>query len=191
MTIGFMQHWPKEMAMQDDKTYFIEKINLGLCKHGLIKRIDYVDSLEEYRSKFGDNWDWKPRLLPKIHTIRKDENDRWTPGKDIHFVVNGRTKDRFQFAPVMKCVSVQTIEVIESNPINSVIVNGKGIVVLFEHEHYGVYKPFFVKVDGKLLDEHEIKTLAQNDGFESVEDFFNYFDKDFRGKLIHWTNRKY
>lgn len=174
MTLGFMQHWPKEMAMQDDKTYFIEKINLGLWKHGLIKRIDYVDSLEDHRSKFGDNWDWKPRLLPKIHTIRKDENARWTAGKDIHFVVNGRTKDRFQFAPVVKCVSVQTIEIFHCPwPVD-------------ENQNCEI-----VKIDEKILARKQIETLAQNDGFESVEDFFKYFEKNFRGKLVQWTNLKY
>jgi len=30
-----------------------------------------------------------------------------------------------------------------------------------------------------------------NDGFESLQDFFNWFNKPFRGKIIHWTDFKY
>ena len=170
MTLGFMQQWPKEMAMIDTKTYFIEKINLGLWQNQLIKRIDYIDSLEEYRSKFNSNWDWKPKLSPKLHTIRKDEQKIWRAGMDIHFVVNGRTKNRFQFAPVVKCVSVQEIEIVHGLKRD---------------------KQALVKVGDKVLHISEIKELAMNDGFESVEDFFNYFNQDFKGKLIHWTNLRY
>ena len=36
-----------------------------------------------------------------------------------------------------------------------------------------------------------MEKLAYNDGFESVEAFFNYFCKDFKGKIIHWTNLRY
>ncbi|MGJ1359473.1 hypothetical protein ACR79K_22495 [Sphingobacterium siyangense] len=36
MTLGFLQNWPKSMAMQDDKTYFIAKIRLGLIKNKLL-----------------------------------------------------------------------------------------------------------------------------------------------------------
>lgn len=28
-------------------------------------------------------------------------------------------------------------------------------------------------------------------GFDSVKDFFRYFNKDFKGKIIHWTDLKY
>lgn len=168
MTLGFMQSWPKGMAMKDDRTYFIEKINLGLWNQGLIKRIEYIDSLEEYRSKFGDNWDWKPRLHPKLHTIRKDQNDRWRPGMDIHFVINGRTKDRFQFAPVVKCTIVQRIEVKHAFPHRYVFID-----------------------DRYIASWKELDALARNDGFDSIEDFFRYFNEDFKGKLIHWTNLKY
>lgn len=37
----------------------------------------------------------------------------------------------------------------------------------------------------------EPKTLALNDGFESVKQFFQWFNEPFVGKLIHWTDSKY
>lgn len=33
--------------------------------------------------------------------------------------------------------------------------------------------------------------LAVNDGFDSDEMFFKWFDKDFDGWLIHWTDKRY
>lgn len=33
--------------------------------------------------------------------------------------------------------------------------------------------------------------LAINDGFESIDDFFNYFNEDTTGKIIHWTDLEY
>src|SRR5699024_2081987 len=49
--------------------------------------------------------------IPKIHTIRHDEKDRWKPGMKIHPIINNRTKNRFQFAPVVECQSVQKIKI--------------------------------------------------------------------------------
>ena len=37
----------------------------------------------------------------------------------------------------------------------------------------------------------EIELLAKHDGFNSMEDFFKWFDKDFKGKIIHWTDFRY
>lgn len=175
-----MQNWPKELALSEPKTYFIEKINLGLLQNEKIKRIDYVDSLEEFRAKFNTNWDIKPHLAPKLHTIRRDEQNRWKEGMNIHFVVNGRTKDRFQFSPVVKCVSVQTIEFKWDYE--------KSMCWVFID---GISHTTFEKRECSIeYGENAIK-LAKNDGFESVEDFFKYFNEDFKGKLIHWTNLKY
>ena len=33
--------------------------------------------------------------------------------------------------------------------------------------------------------------LVQNDGFASISDFFKFFNKDYTGKIIHWTDLKY
>ncbi|TDQ79555.1 hypothetical protein [Sphingobacterium yanglingense] len=190
MTLGFMQTWPKEMGQADSKTYFIEKIQLGLLQSDLIKGIDYVDSLEDYRSKFGGNWHSKAHLSPKLHTIRQDSSNRWKAGNDIHFAVNGRTKNRFQFAPVVKCVSVQDIEILSAMHLGS---NDPRVSYADEVEFCGEKWAYAltVIVDGKQLDRNAVEVLAANDGFESVWDFFKYFDKNFKGKLVHWTNLRY
>lgn len=188
MTLGFMQKWPKSMGMKNEKTYFIEKIWSSLTWEN-----DYYSFRDEFKHKFNCFWDgaWtddaESSFQPKLHTIRHDESERWKPGMNIHFVINSRTKDRFQFAPVIPVISVQEIEILKKTPKTFVC----GIVVLMPREFGGEYIPFEVKVDGTMLNEYEIKTLAKNDGFESVEDFFKYFNKYFKGRLIHWTNLSY
>ena len=48
-----------------------------------------------------------------------------------------------------------------------------------------------VIIDGRYLNYDEIKILSLNDGFDSVQQFFKWFNKDFEGKIIHWTKLKY
>ena len=104
---------------------------------------------------------------PKLHTIRKDEKDRWNPGILIDFFINTRKKNMFRFAPKIPVVSIQHIGIL----------------------HYRDNPE--VNIDGKYLFPNEIEQLAINDGFESVDEFFQYFNEDFHGKIIHWTNLKY
>jgi hypothetical protein len=36
-----------------------------------------------------------------------------------------------------------------------------------------------------------LEVIARHDGFDSVNDFLDWFSEDFTGKLIHWTDLKY
>lgn len=109
-------------------------------------------------------------IKPKLHTIREDKSHSWVQDRDIHFVINNRTKDRYQFAPILPVVSIQHIE------------------IRYSGQKYGPV----VCIDGtKLLGANSLEKLAQNDGFDSVDDFFSWFNIDFKGKIIHWTNLKY
>ena len=107
------------------------------------------------------------RLQPKKHTIRKDSRNRWKKGNLIHMVIENRTKNRFQFAPILKVTSIQEIKIIWKNGEKDVYIDDN-----------------FVGLFG-------IEKLALNDGFESVEDFFNWFSEDFTGKIIHWAGVYY
>ena len=64
----------------------------------------------------------------------------------------------------------------------------KGIAIYINNKLY-----YIQNVDGEAdkTNIKRIKILAKNDGFDSVDDFFKWFDKDFNGKIIHWTNKKY
>jgi hypothetical protein len=152
-------------------TYFIDKIWHSITINGLVtngkKEIEYADL---FFDKLGYYWDGClefSQRAPKPHTIREDIHDRWHEGCLIHPVVFNRSKNQFQFAPTLVCKSVQKIEIFEKDCLH------------------------FMKIDGRSLNWQEVKILAKNDGFKSITQFFEWFNKDFTGKIIHWTKLKY
>jgi hypothetical protein len=174
MTLSFQTKWPERMGeLAGQPNFFIQKIWQGLAiQEELYEKYDY-----EYLQKFGDSWDYIINdLHPKLHTIRKDSSNRWKPGMDIHFVINNRTKNRFQFAPVIPCVSIQKIEIWHESGWKHVFIDG--CLIYEENEVFHTQR-------------EAMNTLALNDGFPSVEAFFAYFNQNFKGELRHWTDLKY
>lgn len=98
----------------------------------------------------------------KIHSIREDKTNRWKAGNKIHFATGVRTKNYNCFKEGV-CIRTQKIE--------------------FSHKHRMPY----VSIDNKILSSYEAEDLAKKDGFDTLEDFFKWFGKDFKGKIIHWT----
>lgn len=143
-------------------TYFVEKIWKSL------KDLEITKELVDATFVHNFSWERFGCMKPKLHTIREDKSNRWKACNYIHFVINNRTPQRFQFAPVVKCVSVQNIEIryFIKNNVNKVSI----------------------KVDGVKT---SLNDISINDGFESPGEFLDYFNKDFTGKIIHWTNLKY
>lgn len=147
-------------------TQFVDKILAGLFKNKLITDVEFNSYRSQYLEK---NYPFIFNLEPKTHTIIKDESDKWGNGAEIHFTIKDGTKNRFQFAPVTPCISTQTIE----------------IKNIFNDRHA-------VFVNRLRLLDREIDKLAKNEGFNSTDDFWNYYYyQDFQGKIIHWTNFKY
>ena len=150
-------------------TYFVERIHKAFS----LKEIYMIAGLDpsiHYPKEY--NYIAKDKKPAKLHTIREDKNDRRQPGTKIDFFINCRQKNMFRFAPVLPVVSTQKIEIIYDK------VFGKSIypeVIIDE-----------VRLHPMKLDE-----VAQNDGFDNLQDFFTYFNQDFKGKIIHWTNVKY
>lgn len=105
----------------------------------------------------------------KIHTIREDQYGRWHPGMTMHMATGVRTKNYKQFHEA-KCISVQEI---------SIFSKYKEVWLFDEWEK--VYR----------LTNIQVETLAKNDGFDTVEDFWNWFNGAFYGKIIHWTDFQY
>lgn len=164
MNLGFSQ------VMFGKPNNFISKIIWSLSGTNQICFIQYRKFVAEFKTKFGKDLDVSfIGVKPKDHTIRS--GNRWKAGNKIHFVINSRTKDRFQFAPICEVKSVQTIEIkrVDTNFGNLVIIN----------------------IDGKPFPYYNWFNLAQRDGFESVEDFLKYFNTDFNGQIIHWTDKPY
>lgn len=152
-----------------NKTHFPEKI---------LKCID-ENKLSDEPLKWGIASKHHPE---KKHTIRKDEKDRWKVGTMIDFYINARTKDMYCFAPRIPVVSTQSIWIgwySEKRDLEPSKLAPK------------IYNYVEVFIENNQLEIEDIKKLAINDGFESVEDFFSYFNENFNGKLIHWTDIKY
>lgn len=165
MTLAFSQ------KLNDKPTHFVEKIWETILQKGI-----EVNALEfSYLGRKALPKNYKVGTHnPKLHTIRKDEKDRWKAGNKIHFVINNRTADRFQFAPVVECKAIQYIEI----SYDEVLC-----------EKFGSEPAIFV--DGEYLNITQIEELAVNDGFKDSQEFCQYFDKDFLGKIIHWTDHIY
>lgn len=169
---------PFSTKMNGKPTYFVEKIWETILQKGIqIKLTDFIE--------FGRKALPKHYIVgthkPKLHTIREDKKDRWKAGTKIDFFINCRQKDMFRFAPVLPVVSTQKVQIMWFNTFGTfvarVFINDQSFAcVKFEKE---------MIVTGKMLE------LAQNDGFDTIEDFFAYFNEDFKGKIIHWTDLRY
>ena len=147
-----------------EPTRFREKIIKGIYPYSIYNNID---------------------LHPKIHTIREDPHNRWKPGNIIHHAYGVRTKN-YDCFDEGECKSVQEIEIKEYFIDENDFVSHSYTLI-----NKGVPRIFRVFIDSKMLSEDEIDILARNDGFDSTKDFFRWFNKPFKGKIIHWTNLKY
>ena len=159
---------PFSTQINGKPTYFVERIH----KCFSLKEINMIAGLDpsiHYPKDY--NFVAKDKLPAKLHTIREDKKERWKPGTKIDFFINCRQKDMFRFAPRIPVVSTQTIEIIADN--------------------FEFMNDYQIKIDGKLLSFDEQLELALNDGFDCLLHFFLYFNTDFTGKLIHWTDLKY
>lgn len=200
MILSFSQKWPASMGeWAGQPTMFTNKIMKTIWKHYGKQATEFI-----HGRSIGDNEKFDrlnvfepmtvmetQKLTPKLHTLREDPNNRWHVGSDIQFAINPRSKNYFQFAPTIPCVSTQTIQIIDS----AYTRDNSGITIEYSHRHKGgveeYVKHWEVIVDGIALKGPQIEELAINDGFDSVDQFFAWFNKDWKGKIIHWTPLKY
>lgn len=188
MILPFMTTWSKGLR-KDDPTNFVEKIWTGIP----IPEEDWVLDYEKmYYSKFGNPHAPEGIMpMPKIHTIRKDTKNRWHKGNNIHFYINSRQEDMFRFAPVIPCTETQRIEILHGwiTPLASVYESDKEgkrrecVELLIDGET--------MYLGGRNYAGFSMLDFAINDGFDSIEHFFSYFNEDFKGKIIHWTDKLY
>jgi len=125
----------------------------------------------------------------KKHTLRIDKNNRWIPGRKIQHAHGVRTKQYEQFASG-ECKSTQRI-IIEAAEEGNHFAFGANYTYYYKKGKTFKFKNFRVRVDEKILEWKEIVTLAHNDGFETADDFFRWFFKGFKGKIIHFTDLRY
>ncbi|UOB18596.1 hypothetical protein [Abyssalbus ytuae] len=178
MILSFMTKWPKEMPnnISGKLTGFQEKIQISLIKEGLLNPDDLhqYDRYTQFNGPELNSKKYRNSINSKKHTIRQDVKDRWRPCILIDFFVFSRTNKMFRFAPRVSCISTQDIEITYNEETCDL---------------YGQYPTMFV--DKRPLSIIECENLAVNDGFDSMDDFCYYFNKDYSGKIIHWTGIKY
>lgn len=115
-----------------------------------------------------------PDLLPKIHTFR--EGHRWKAGMKMHLVVNNRTPQRYQFGK-------EVPELEYCNGVQTCIIRTVNLPT----------QAISVEVDGREVDP---LLFAVNDGFNSPDQFFDWFGHPFKttehvGQIIHFTDFRY
>jgi hypothetical protein len=166
-------------------TYFVEKILASLIAYAKsadnyllladIMRFAFRYS-EFFKVDYNEFLSKIKEVNPKHHTMREDSKERWSDFCLIHFFINVRTKLMFKFAPTLRVKSTQKV--------NITWTKAKKAMVFIDD------KCFYMQ-DFSLEGNHKMLHLAQNDGFETIEDFFTYFNEDFKGKIIHWTDLRY
>lgn len=155
----------KNGALQDTPTHFVEKIWKSLPNEPIDENFKEVFTTDNFNGVA-----YKAQR-PCIHSITKDTLKRWSAGTPIHFQISIPIRTILQFAPVKKTVSVQRIEIRWTDP-----------------DGWKLPEPN-IYIDGTWFFDYD--TLVKNEGFPSVGSFFKYHNKDFTGKIIHWTNLKY
>ena len=119
----------------------------------------------------------------KIHTIRADKGNRWKVGTKIHFwrgnPRNTRGKNKpHQFGEGI-CSETKEIQIIHSPSFVTLLIDDEEIETLWvDDKSFRVYStetecPIFYQ-------------LATNDGFNSISEFLEWFNTDFKGKIIFW-----
>ena len=163
---------PFSHQINGKQTFFAEKIlkMYSLNEYDAGNTIDFWE-LSELNKNDKSQYKNYINYPAKLHTIRTDEKNRWKSGNKIHCVYHNRSKKQFQFCPTFHCKSVQKIEIVH----NSVNLHGQTAIY----------------IDDKLISCEIQNQLIINDGFETIEDFSNWFKSDFVGKIIHFTDLHY
>lgn len=183
-----MRKFPSGSSLSGKRTFFAEKILANVPELAPAYRI--------------------AGFKPKLHTIREDKAERWKEGRAIHMAYGVRTLsfekiNEFpsgQLYPgIDKCTGTQLIEVRYHEEWKA--REGKTTETVyakpFEVKGTTFYIPIMVFVRNKpgeperALTIEQMRDLAVNDGFESLEEFFEWFSDSCKGKLIHWTKKRY
>ena len=157
MTLSFSQKF-----RDGTPNHFIEKIWASLPADKLIRSDIYIPSPGRY--------------YPKIHTLRAPR--LWYMGQKIHFVVNNRQPNRYQFAETYYAHYVRDVEIVYDGA---------------DQQYLGIFISNLdvTKTRRFLHGEEELLQFARNDGFDSIEQFKAWFNKPQKLRMIGWTPYPY
>lgn len=175
MQLKFTRYFPtKKEGIGGKPTNFAEKIikSLDGSKHINPHDFKYLMDWMVVHKKFSFKYylNLPESYKGKIHTMREDKIGKWNEGDKIDMMMNDGLKEMFRFLPTVPCLGIETCKI----------------------EYFmgcGNYPNVYV--GGRLLSNKEFEKFIVNDGFDNAEQFCQYFDKDWKGKIIHWTGYKY
>ena len=101
----------------------------------------------------------------KVHTILEDEYRLAQAGDTIRFAT-ASNYNRFKEGV---CEYIQMVELYPKT--REIYLESKG--------------------EMQLMNSNLNETFAKNDGFDSEDEFWEWFDKPFKGVVVHWTNLTY
>lgn len=104
----------------------------------------------------------------KIHSMRMDPKKRWRVGMKIQLAYY-EAKMKYRLIKEVEVVSIQEVVI----------------------KWYDAQCAPVIEIDGRMLWLSEIIALSLNDGFDSVQDFYKYFNMSGVFRLIHWTEFSY
>jgi hypothetical protein len=121
----------------------------------------------------------------KVTTIRLDKKNRWKAKNKIHFATGVRTKNYKQFAEG-ECTKVEEIIIKSANSLPKSHYNGCVYTIDVPVKGIVFQMSYSIEIAGKLLTTQEIEALAKDDGFDDAKAFFEWFNTEFTGKIIHF-----
>lgn len=153
-------------------TYFVDKIseswewdfnNSKSLWHRFVTECHYSDEVNVHFSNTQPH--------EKIHTLRGDRRNRYRIGMKIHFYTMSKKR--------AVCFGTGEVKAIQYAVIN---VKLQRIYILDQKDGMG---------HARELLGVDLATFVLNDGFDSLEQFWGYFQESKTYKIIHWTNFKY
>jgi hypothetical protein len=176
----------------DQPTDFLNKIWRGLIVNDLANYDQYDYLMQGANQKFKDheekiffNDNIKKSNTIKIHTMRKDITDFWQTNKSINSFYFTSRPHMTKIHPTLPVVNIQKIKIVHDLEHVTVII--------FSGTEISMMKKIIKVGKNFLMPDHDdsILKMAQNDGFLNLKQFFTFFNKDWEGKIIHWTNKMY
>lgn len=170
--LKFSKFWPEKMGEWAGKeTYFRKKIWAMLIPN----------SSAEIMYEWGIDYGEKVKYAePKFHTIRR--GNKYKAGDIVSPISVDQNGNEFQFAPEMEIISIQDISIRYEK-----MASGEWVHIVIGGIN-GMDLPYFFTED---YNNSRLEAFIKNDGFESPEQFFKYFNEDFEGQILHFTDLRY
>jgi hypothetical protein len=123
-------------------------------------------------------------ILPKIHYFKEDPGNRWPPvSKRIHHIYHNLTPKEDCFLE-NGCTGVQKIEIFHPPTLPA-------IRIYIDEKLYLSYPKGGSAISVPYHFVERMIELCQNEGFDHPADFLKWHDENFKGKIIHWTLKRY